>query len=89
MQATMEHPVSARRGILRIVPFWEFRDPRTWAGIGAAIALWLVVLGGALCVNGLWWGALLLPAAALRLWIAHRLVAYAQSTEGTAVQSHG
>lgn len=34
------------------------------------VAIWLVILGSAFCLFGLWWGALLFVPAGLNGWIA-------------------
>jgi hypothetical protein len=76
------------RGIMKIIPFWEYRYPMTFARIGTfgAIfcvalggAIFCVALGGALGVAGYAWGAALFAAAALRAWIAYQLVQCARS----------
>ena len=73
----------SRSAIMKIlVRAWEYRHPRPWAGVRFAAAIWTVVLGGILCADGFWWGALLMAVAALRFWSASRLLSSAQS--GTA-----
>jgi hypothetical protein len=67
------------RGIMKIIPFWEYRYPMTFARIGTFGAVFCVALGGALCVAGYAWGAALFAAAALRAWIAYQLVQCARS----------
>jgi hypothetical protein len=67
-------------GIMRILPFWEYRYPITFAGISAVVAVWCVAVGGVLCVVGYpAWGLVAFAGAALRVWIARALVQYAQT----------
>ena len=66
-------------GIMKIIPFWEYRYPMAFARIGAFGAVFCAVLGGALCLAGYPWGAALFAVAALRAWIAYQLVQCARS----------
>jgi hypothetical protein len=53
----------------------EHRHPRLWAGIRISIGVWLLALTVVLYAYGVggWWGALLVPAAALHFYFAYRL----------------
>jgi hypothetical protein len=65
---------------MKILPFWEYRYPMSFAGIRAAVGLWLVILGSILCSMGYYWGGpLVLAAAALSLWISYQLLQMARS----------
>jgi signal transduction histidine kinase len=51
-----------------------YRHPRAWGAACFAAGSWLVILGVILCAARMWWGALLIPVAALEFWIAYRLL---------------
>ncbi len=61
--------------IMRILvrPF-IYRHPKAWGSMYLAVGTWLVILGVILCSVGFWWGAALIAAGALELWIAYRLL---------------
>ena len=54
---------------------WEYRHARVMFPVRVAIGIWLVVLTAILYGYGRggWWGALLVPAAALHFYLAYRL----------------
>jgi len=80
MHATNTHPAYVRHGIMKILPFWDYRYPMSFAGIHAAVGLWLVILGSTLCSMGYYWGGpLVLAAAALSLWVSYQLLQLARS----------
>jgi signal transduction histidine kinase len=51
-----------------------YRHPRAWGAACFVAGFWLVILGVILCAVRMWWGALLIPVAALEFWIAYRLL---------------
>ena len=61
--------------LMRILvrPF-VYRHPRAWGRVCLAAGLWVFVLGLILCSDAYWWGALLIAAGALEIWIAYRLL---------------
>jgi len=79
MRNMYEHPAYVPRGIMKIIPFWEYRYPETFIRIGWVASLSLIILGVVLCAVGYWWGAVLFAPAALRLWIAYQLVQFVHS----------
>ena len=79
MRNMYEHPAYVPRGIMKIIPFWEYRYPETFIRIGWVASLSLIILGVVLCAVGYWWGAALFVPAALRLWIAYQLVQFVHS----------
>jgi hypothetical protein len=54
-------------------PAWDRRHPKAAIRIRTASGMWLVALSAILFGYGRWWGALLLPPAALHLWLARQL----------------
>ena len=50
---------------------WDYRHPRTCAGVRFAVGIWLVFLGGLLLSDGYLWATLLLVAAALLFWVGY------------------
>ena len=62
-------------GALKIVPRFEYRHPRVFAGVRTASALWLLILTAILYGydRGGWWRALLIPAAAGHFYFAYLL----------------
>lgn len=59
----------------RMSTSWEYRHATVMAPIRVAIGLWLLVLTALLYGygHGGWWAALLVPAALLHFFLAHRL----------------
>jgi hypothetical protein len=59
----------------RLPGSWERRHARVMAPVRVAIGIWLLVLTSILYGYGRggWWGALLLPSAALHFFLAYRL----------------
>jgi len=55
---------------------WEYRHARLMLPVRIVTAVWLVFLTAVLYGYGRggWWGALLVPAAVLHLYIAYRLI---------------
>jgi hypothetical protein len=55
---------------------WEYRHARLMLPVRIVTAVWLVFLTAVLYGYGRggWWGALLVPAAALHLYIVYRLI---------------
>ena len=51
-----------------------YRHPRVWGTACLVAGFWLVILAVILCAVRMWWGALLIPVAALEFWIAYRLL---------------
>jgi len=80
MRNMYAHPTYVPRGIMKVLPFWEYRYPRTFIGLDATGAALCVIVGVVLCAVGYYpWGVLLLAVAALRSWIAYQLVQFVQS----------
>ena len=54
---------------------WESRHARVMVPVRIAIGIWLLVLTAIMYAYGVggWWGALLLPSAALHFFLAYRL----------------
>jgi hypothetical protein len=64
----------------REYPFWEYRYPQAFIGLGVFGAGLCVIVGAMLCAVGYYpWGVALFAAAALRSWIAYQLVQFVQS----------
>jgi hypothetical protein len=86
MRNMYQHPAYAPHGIMKIIPFWEYRYPRTFIAVGMVISL-AAVIGGIILVSygqslgtvGYAWGAAMFAAAALRGWIAYQLGRFVQS----------
>ncbi len=59
----------------RIPGTWERRHARVMFPVRLLIGTWLVFLTTIMYASGVggWWGALLVPAAALHFWFAYRL----------------
>jgi hypothetical protein len=55
---------------------WEYRHARLMLPVRVVTAVWLVFLTAILYGSGRggWWGALLVPAATLHLYIVYRLI---------------
>ncbi len=53
---------------------WEYRHRRVMVPVRVLIGIWLLALTGILYGYGVggWWGLLLVPAAALHFYVAHR-----------------
>jgi hypothetical protein len=86
MRNMYQHPAYVPQGIMKVLPFWEYRYPRTFIGMGATGAALLVIAGAILLsyahqlgTVGYAWGAALFAAAALRGWIAYQLTRFVQS----------
>jgi hypothetical protein len=62
-------------GALKLVPWYEYRHPRVFAGVRIAAGVWLLILTAILyCFDrGGWWRALLIPAAAGHFYFAYLL----------------
>lgn len=60
---------------MKLPSSWEYRHARVMVRVRVGIGIWLVVLTAILYGSGrsLWWGALLVPAAALHFYLAYRL----------------
>lgn len=68
MNAPNDHPAPSRTGMRRVLPPWEFRHLRTWAGARIAGGIVLVGLGTLMLAYGSYgWAALWLVLAALAL----------------------
>jgi hypothetical protein len=80
MRNMYAHPTYTPRGIMKVIPFWEYRYPQAFIGLGVFGASLCVIVGAMLCVVGWYpWGVALFAAAALRSWIAYQLVQFVQS----------
>ena len=62
-----------------LVPSWEYRHLRVFAGARFAAGTWLVVLGSILLAYDYRWGALLLVPAALLFWVGYLDMTVARS----------
>ena len=62
-------------GIMGVVPWFEYRHPRVFGPIRLTIGVWLLILTAVMYGygHGGWWGALLVPAAALHFYLAYRV----------------
>jgi hypothetical protein len=62
-------------GPLKLVPWYEYRHPRAFAGVRMAAGVWLLILTAILYGydRGGWWRALLIPAAAGHLYFGYLL----------------
>jgi hypothetical protein len=49
---------------------WESRHARVMIPVRVASAVWLLALTAILCAYGYWWGLVLVPCAALHLFVA-------------------
>jgi hypothetical protein len=86
MRNMYEHPAYVPHGIMKIIPFWEYRYPRTFIGLGLAGILALVVMGAILLAYvhdigavAYAWAVALFAASALRGWVAYQLTRFVQS----------
>ena len=79
MYASSESAAGAQPWVMRVLvrPF-VYCHPRAWGGVCSAAGLWVFTLGVILCSHRFWWGAALVAAGALELWIAYRLLHVAQ-----------
>lgn len=61
--------------LMKFVPSYEYRHPRLFARVRVGVGVWLLILTAILYGydRGGWWGALLIPAAALLFYVAYRL----------------
>jgi len=61
--------------VMKRVPAYEYRHPRFFARVRIGVGAWLLVLTAILYGfgRGGWWGALLIPAAALLFSVAYWL----------------
>jgi hypothetical protein len=61
--------------LMKLVPSYEYRHPRLCARVRAAAGVWLLILTAILYGSDRsgWLGLLLVPAAALLLYLAYRL----------------
>jgi hypothetical protein len=64
-----------RDGLMKLVPSYEYRHPRLFARVRIGAGVWLLVLTAVLYGYGRggWWGALLVPTAAVLFYVAYRL----------------
>jgi hypothetical protein len=78
-------PVSRPR-LERMLIWWPvaYRYARAVAAVHFAAGAWLVILGLILCSYGYYWGATLLVATVLHVWLGYRLTlaADAQNEQG-------
>jgi hypothetical protein len=80
MRNMYAHPNYVPRGIMKVLPFWEYRYPKAFIGMDASGAALCVIAAVILCSVGYYpWGVVLLAVAALRSWIAYQLVQFVQS----------
>jgi hypothetical protein len=78
-------------GALKLVPRFEYRHPRVFAGVRTASAVWLLILTAILYGydRGGWWRALLIPAAAGHLYFAYLLYRLPRAGRGPSSDSTG
>jgi hypothetical protein len=82
MRNMYEHPAYQPQGIMKVIPFWEYRYPKTFIRVDTVLALFCVLAAIPVTVfapYGYLWGAALVAAAAVRLWIAYQLVLFVRS----------
>jgi hypothetical protein len=80
MQALNEEAAPPRSVLMKfLVPSWEYRRPRISAYVHFAAGSALVGVTIVLLSYGYWWGALLLLAAALHLWLGYFAMTVARS----------
>ncbi len=62
-------------GLMKLVPAYEYRHPRLFAGVRVGAGVWLLILTAILYGydRGGWWRPLLLAAAAGHFYFAYRL----------------
>jgi uncharacterized protein (DUF58 family) len=60
--------------LMKLVTPWEYRHPRLFARVRVGVGVWLLILTAIVYGYGRggWWGALLVPAAALLFYAAYR-----------------
>jgi hypothetical protein len=60
---------------MKIPSQWEYGHRRVMLPVRVGIGIWLLVITAILYGSGRggWWGALLIPAAALHFYLAYRL----------------
>ena len=79
-------------GPLKLVPSYEYRHPRAFAGVRMAAGVWLLILTAILYGydRGGWWRVLLIPAAAGHFYCGYLLLRRAasasRSEDSTAVK---
>jgi hypothetical protein len=75
------HAIFMRMRHMRLPGSWERRHARVMLPIRVVSGIWLVTLTGILYGYGRggWWGALLVPAAALHFYLAYRLRDFVES----------
>jgi hypothetical protein len=61
--------------LMKFLPSYEYRHPGLFARLRVGVGVWLLILTGILYGYGRggWWGALLVPTAALLFYLAYRL----------------
>jgi hypothetical protein len=86
MRNMYAHPNYVPRGVMKIIPFWEYRYPRTFIGVDVVGGLLAVVagvvlfsFGHTLGAVGYTWGTVAFVGAALRLWVGYQLGQFVQS----------
>jgi hypothetical protein len=80
MHAPNENSRASRSILMKyLVPSWEDRHLRVFAGVRFAAGTWLVVLGSILPAYGYRWGALPLVPAALLFWVRYLDMTVARS----------
>jgi hypothetical protein len=72
-------------GLLKLVPWFEYRHARVFARVRTGAGVWLLILTAILYGydRGGWWGALLIPAAAADFYLAHLLYRLPRVTSAT------
>ena len=86
MRNMYDHPAYVPHGIMKVIPFWEYRYPRTFIGVclvgsslAAILGVVLVAYGHQLGTACYVCGAALFAVAALRLYIAYQLTQFVRS----------
>jgi hypothetical protein len=71
----LRNAITMRLRQTRLPGPWEYRHAGVMAPVRVVIGTWLVFLAAVLYGygHGGWWGALLVPAAALHFYVAYRL----------------
>jgi hypothetical protein len=82
MRNMYQHPAYVPHGIMKVIPFWEYRYPQAFIRVDVILALCCVIAAvpvSAYLPWGYLWGLALIAAAALRFWIAYQLVQFVRS----------
>jgi hypothetical protein len=86
MRNMYQHPAYVPHGIMKVIPFWEYRYPRTFIGVCLVGSFLAAVLGVILLAYAhqlgtayYGWAVALFAVAALRVYIAYQLTQFVRS----------